>query len=70
MDGVNIIESVWQVLEKIRSFSNRVRSGQHTGVTGRPIKNFIAIGIGGSYLGPEFLHEVNIYFQYISRITR
>jgi len=57
VDGVNIIESVWQVLEKIRSFSNRVRSGQHTGVTGRPIKNFIAIGIGGSYLGPEFLHE-------------
>ncbi|GJQ11169.1 hypothetical protein GpartN1_g2960.t1 [Galdieria partita] len=57
IDGVDIVDEVWQVLEKIRTFSDRVRNGQHVGVTGRPIKNFIAIGIGGSYLGPEFLHE-------------
>ncbi|GJD12613.1 Glucose-6-phosphate isomerase, cytosolic [Galdieria sulphuraria] len=57
IDGMNVVDEVWQILEKIRTFSERVRNGQHVGVTGRPIKNFIAIGIGGSYLGPEFLHE-------------
>lgn len=58
VDGVDVVDQVWQVLERIRAFTERVRNGQHVGVTGRPIKNFIAVGIGGSYLGPEFLHEV------------
>eukprot|EP00871_Galdieria_phlegrea_P003320 jgi/Galph1/398/GphlegSOOS_G5206.1 len=57
VDGLNVVDEVWKVLDRIREFSEKVRKGDHRGVTGRPIKNVIAIGIGGSYLGPEFLHE-------------
>ncbi|KAL2501641.1 Glucose-6-phosphate isomerase [Forsythia ovata] len=55
-DGKNVVPDVWQVLDKIRDFSERVRSGAWVGATGKVLKDVIAIGIGGSFLGPLFVH--------------
>lgn len=57
LDGVNVVEEVWGVLDRIKEFSERVRGGEFLGATGKKIKNFIAVGIGGSYLGPDFVYE-------------
>jgi glucose-6-phosphate isomerase len=48
---------VHKVLDSIQAFSDRVRSGDHKGCTGKPLTTVVAVGIGGSYLGPEFLFE-------------
>lgn len=58
VDGVNVIEEVHQVLDQIKYFSEGVRNGNIRGYTGKRLRNIISVGIGGSYLGPEFLHEV------------
>ncbi|KAL1546732.1 glucose-6-phosphate isomerase [Salvia divinorum] len=55
-DGKNVVPDVWQVLDKIKDFSDRVRSGAWVGATGKALTNVIAIGIGGSFLGPLFVH--------------
>lgn len=55
-DGKNVVPDVWQVLEKIREFSDKVRNGSWVGATGKALTNVIAIGIGGSFLGPLFVH--------------
>lgn len=47
---------VWEVLDKIKAFTAKVRSGEWKGSTGKPIKSVVAIGIGGSFLGPLFVH--------------
>ncbi|RUL89252.1 glucose-6-phosphate isomerase [Tautonia sociabilis] len=57
LDGINVVDEVHDVLDKIRAFSEKVRSGSWTGATGRPLTDVVSIGIGGSYLGPEFVHE-------------
>ena len=57
VDGEDIIPDVHRVQADIRHYSNQVRAGKITGVTGKALKNIIAIGIGGSYLGPEFVYE-------------
>jgi glucose-6-phosphate isomerase len=57
VDGVNVADDVHQVLKRIRTFSSRVRSGEHLGATGKKLLNVISIGIGGSYLGPEYVFE-------------
>jgi glucose-6-phosphate isomerase len=56
VDGVDVVPDVWEVLDRIKDFSEKVRSGEWTGVTGKPLTNVVAIGIGGSYLGPAFVH--------------
>ncbi|KAK4429240.1 Glucose-6-phosphate isomerase, cytosolic [Sesamum alatum] len=55
-DGKNVVPDVWQVLDKIKDFSERVRSGAWVGATGKALKDVIAVGIGGSFLGPLFVH--------------
>ncbi|XP_047954436.1 glucose-6-phosphate isomerase, cytosolic-like [Salvia hispanica] len=55
-DGKNVVPDVWQVLDKIKEFSERVRCGAWVGATGKALTNVIAIGIGGSFLGPLFVH--------------
>ncbi|CAI9116730.1 OLC1v1017959C1 [Oldenlandia corymbosa var. corymbosa] len=55
-DGKNVVPDVWNVLDKIQNFSERVRNGTWVGATGKPLKDVIAIGIGGSFLGPLFVH--------------
>lgn len=52
-----IEQEVVAVQQKIKEFSDKVRSGEITGLTGKKITTIIAIGIGGSYLGPEFVYE-------------
>ncbi|KAJ8601647.1 hypothetical protein CTAYLR_009834 [Chrysophaeum taylorii] len=56
-DGVDQEPLVQSTLEKIATFSEAVRSGSWVGATGKPLTSILAIGIGGSYLGPEFLYE-------------
>ncbi len=57
VDGEDILADVHEVLQKIRQFVEEVRSGRRRGITGAPFTNVVAIGIGGSYLGPEFVAE-------------
>ncbi len=57
VDGTDAAAQVHEVLDRIRAFSDAVRQGRHLGATGRPLTDVVAIGIGGSYLGPEFVHE-------------
>jgi len=57
VDGEDVVPPVHEVLEKMASFANRVRSGEWTGYTGKRIKNVVNIGIGGSDLGPVMAYE-------------
>jgi glucose-6-phosphate isomerase len=55
--GDAILSEVLAVREKIQAFSEKVRNGSFVGATGKVLKNFVAVGIGGSQLGPEFVNE-------------
>jgi len=57
VDGQDVMPEVNRVLEKIRQFSNAVRSGAWKGYTGKPIRDVVNIGIGGSDLGPKMVCE-------------
>jgi glucose-6-phosphate isomerase len=57
VDGKNVVPQVHAVLDRMGDFSNRVRSGAWKGYTGKPIRNVINIGIGGSDLGPVMAYE-------------
>ena len=57
VDGEDVVPFVHQVLDKMADFSERVRSGAWTGQTGKPIRNVVNIGIGGSDLGPVMAYE-------------
>jgi len=72
VDGEDVIPGVWEVLDKIKDFTDRVRNGEWTGVSGKPIKNVVAIGIGGSYLGPAFVRSVLgfIWDSVVGYVTR
>lgn len=58
VDGLDAVQEVHDVLDQIKSFTEAIRSGEITGYTGKRMRNIVSVGIGGSYLGPEFLHEV------------
>merc|ERR1712194_663707 len=55
--GKNVVADVWEVLDAMEEFSNKVRSGEWKGHTGKALTDVVCIGIGGSYLGVEFVHE-------------
>ncbi|HEY7041535.1 MAG TPA: glucose-6-phosphate isomerase [Methylomirabilota bacterium] len=57
VDGEDVVPGVHAVLDRMADFSSRVRSGAWTGFTGKPIRNVINIGIGGSDLGPVMAYE-------------
>lgn len=57
VDGMDVVKEVHQVLDQIKAFTDGVRSGAIRGYTGKRLRNIVSVGIGGSYLGPEFLHE-------------
>jgi glucose-6-phosphate isomerase len=63
VDGENVVPQVHAVLDKMADFSNRVRSGAWKGRTGKPIRNVINIGIGGSDLGPVMAYEALKYYS-------
>ncbi len=56
-EGKNVVEDVHEVLGRIKAFSEQIRNGEWVGATGKPLTDIVAIGIGGSYLGPEFVYE-------------
>ncbi len=57
VDGENVVPEVHKVLEKMANFSDRVRSGEWKGYTGKRIRNIVNIGIGGSDLGPYMAYD-------------
>jgi glucose-6-phosphate isomerase len=75
VDGENVMPKVHSVLDKMASFSDRVRSGEWKGHTGKRIRNVVNIGIGGSDLGPVMAYEAlksysdrALTFRFISNI--
>ena len=57
VDGQDAVADVHQTLNKMYAFGDRVRSGEWKGVSGKPIKTVVSIGIGGSDLGPVMVYE-------------
>ncbi|NQD37492.1 glucose-6-phosphate isomerase [Permianibacter sp. IMCC34836] len=57
IDGHNVVPDVLAARERIRKFAEEVRTGKWLGTTGKPLRNVIAVGIGGSYLGTSFVAE-------------
>ncbi len=75
VDDQDVVPEVHAVLDKMAAFSDRVRSGQWKGHSGKRIKNVINIGIGGSDLGPVMAHETlrfysqrDMTFRYVSNV--
>jgi glucose-6-phosphate isomerase len=75
VDGKNVVPEVHAVLDKMAVFSDRVRSGEWKGHTGKRVKNVINIGIGGSDLGPVMAYEAlkhyserSLTFRFISNV--
>ncbi|KOX25022.1 glucose-6-phosphate isomerase [Streptomyces sp. NRRL F-6491] len=58
VDGENVVPGVHAVLDRMGDFAEKVRAGEWTGHTGKPVKNVVNIGIGGSDLGPAMAYEV------------
>jgi glucose-6-phosphate isomerase len=63
VDGVDVVAEVHEVLDRMAAFADRVRSGAWTGHTGKPIRNVINVGIGGSDLGPVMAYEAMKHFS-------
>jgi glucose-6-phosphate isomerase len=75
VDDRNVVPDVHAVLDRMARFSDRVRSGQWTGHTGRRIRNVVNIGIGGSDLGPVMAYEAlrhytrrDMTFRFVSNV--
>ncbi|HWK33682.1 MAG TPA: glucose-6-phosphate isomerase, partial [Hyphomicrobium sp.] len=73
--GRNVVPDVHVVLDRMSDFANRVRSGDFTGHTGKPIRNVVNIGIGGSHLGPEMAYLAlraysapNMQFRFVANV--
>ena len=75
VDGQNVVPEVHEVLNKMANFANRVRSGEWKGFTGKPIRNIVNIGIGGSDLGPVMAYQAlqhysdrNLTLRFVSNV--
>ena len=75
VDGENVVPQVHAVLDRMADFSNRVRSREWTGYAGKPIRNIINVGIGGSDLGPVMAYEAlkhysdrGMTFRFVSNV--
>ncbi|WP_229922686.1 glucose-6-phosphate isomerase [Streptomyces morookaense] len=75
VDGENVVPAVHAVLRKMQVFSDRVRSGDWKGHTGKRIRNVVNIGIGGSDLGPAMAYEAlrafthrELTFRFVSNV--
>src|SRR3954454_19525544 len=75
VDGEDVVKQVHEVLDRMSAFSDRVRSGDWKGHTGKPIRNVINIGIGGSDLGPVMAYEAlrhysdrEMTFRFVSNV--
>ena len=75
VDGEDVVPGVHEVLDRMSAFADRIRSGEWTGHTGRPIRNVVNIGIGGSDLGPVMAYEAlrhytrrDLTFRFVSNV--
>ena len=75
VDGTDVVAEVHRVLDRMAAFAERIRSGEWTGHTGRPIRNVVNIGIGGSDLGPVMAYEAlrhyslrELTFRFVSNV--
>ncbi len=75
LDGVDVVTEVHAVLDKMADFADRVRGGDWKGHTGKPIRNVVNIGIGGSDLGPVMAYEAlkhysqrDLTFRFVSNV--
>ncbi|HET7931841.1 MAG TPA: glucose-6-phosphate isomerase [Rhodanobacteraceae bacterium] len=75
VDGVDVVPEVHEVLDRMSAFSDKVRSGEWRGHSGKPIRNVISIGIGGSDLGPVMAYEAlkhysrrDMTFRFVSNV--
>jgi glucose-6-phosphate isomerase len=75
VDGVDVVDEVHQVLDRMAAFSERIRSGEWKGHTGKAIRNVVNIGIGGSDLGPVMAYEAlrhysdrDLTFRFVSNV--
>jgi glucose-6-phosphate isomerase len=75
VEGVDVVREVHEVLTRMSAFAERVRAGEWRGHTGRPIRNVVNIGIGGSDLGPVMAYEAlrhytsrELRFRFISNV--
>jgi len=75
VDGVDVVANVHEVLDRMASFADRVRSGEWKGHTGKSITNVVNIGIGGSDLGPVMAYEAlrhytrrDLTFRFVSNV--
>jgi glucose-6-phosphate isomerase len=75
VDGVDVVAEVHGVLDRMGAFADRVRSGAWAGHTGRPVRNVVNVGIGGSDLGPVMAYEAlrqfsrrDLVFRFVSNI--
>jgi glucose-6-phosphate isomerase len=62
VDGQNVVPQVHEVLDRMAAFSDRIRSGDWKGYSGKRIRNIVNIGIGGSDLGPVMAFEALRYY--------
>ncbi len=75
VDGTNVVPEVHGVLDRMAAFSDKVRSGEWRGHSGKRIRNVISIGIGGSDLGPVMACEAlkhysrrDMTFRFVSNV--
>jgi glucose-6-phosphate isomerase len=75
VDGEDVVKQVHEVLDRMGSFADRLRDGEWKGHTGKPIRNVINIGIGGSDLGPVMAYEAlkhyskrEMTFRFVSNV--
>jgi glucose-6-phosphate isomerase len=75
VDGTDVVPAVHEVLDRMAALADRVRSGDWKGHTGKPIRNVINVGIGGSDLGPVMAYEAlrsysqrDLVFRFVSNV--
>ena len=75
VDGIDVVAQVHEVLDRMADFATKVRSGAWKGHTGKPIRNIVNIGIGGSDLGPVMAYEAlrhyterSLTFRFVSNV--
>jgi glucose-6-phosphate isomerase len=75
VDGVDVVAEVHRVLRQMSVFANAVRDGSHKGHSGRPIRNVVNVGIGGSDLGPAMAYDAlraysrrDMQFRFVSNV--
>ena len=75
VDGVDVVPQVHAVLDRMAAFADQVRSGAWLGHTGKPVRNIVNIGIGGSDLGPVMAYEAlrhysqrDLAFRFVSNV--